>query len=64
VVGARRADIGVNDLIDPTAPGPILHAVADLFTELRQDPDCRKIAATALGRGVVLVGGGATRDLG
>ena len=61
VVGARRADIGVTDLIDPTAPGPILHAVADLFTDLRRDPDCERPAATALGRGILLVGGGATR---
>jgi rod shape-determining protein MreB len=61
VVGARRADLGMNDLIDPTSPGPIVDTVADLFTELRRDPDCRKPAATALGRGIVLVGGGATR---
>jgi rod shape-determining protein MreB len=61
VVGARRADIGMNDLIDPTSPSPIVHTVADLLTELRRDPECRAAAATALGRGVVLVGGGATR---
>lgn len=61
VVGARRADIGMNDLIDCTSPGPIAYTVADLFTELRRDPDSRKPAATALGRGIVLVGGGATR---
>jgi rod shape-determining protein MreB len=61
VVGARRAETGLDDLIDPTAPGPVLHAVADLFTDLRRDPGSRQLAATALGRGVVLVGGGATR---
>jgi rod shape-determining protein MreB len=61
VIGARRADIGMNDLIDPTSLGPIVRTVADLLTELRRDPDCRQPAATALGRGVVLVGGGATQ---
>lgn len=61
VIGARRADIGMNDLIDPTSHGPIVRTVADLLAELRRDPDCRQPAATALGRGVVLVGGGATQ---
>ncbi|GIJ72555.1 rod shape-determining protein [Virgisporangium ochraceum] len=61
VVGARRAEVGLADLIDPTASGPVLNAVADLFTDLRRDPGCAGPAATALGRGVVLVGGGATR---
>jgi rod shape-determining protein MreB len=61
VVGARRADLGTGDLIEPGASMPVVHAVADLFSELRRDPRCRRPAATALGRGLVLVGGGAAR---
>lgn len=61
VVGARRADIGLSDLIEPTASWPVVHAVADLFAELRRDRHCRRPAATALGRGLLLVGGGANR---
>jgi rod shape-determining protein MreB len=61
VIGARRADVGMNDLIDPTASTPVVHAVAKMFSELRRDRHCRESAATALGRGIVLVGGGVTQ---
>jgi rod shape-determining protein MreB len=61
VVGARRADIGMSDLIEPTASWPVIRTVVDLFSDLRRDRHCRQPAATALGRGLVLVGGGATQ---
>ncbi len=61
VVGARRADIGLRDLIEPSASWPLVRTVADLFADLRRDRHSRQASATALGRGLVLVGGGATQ---
>jgi rod shape-determining protein MreB len=61
VAGARRAEIGMNDLILPTETGPVVDAIVDLVRDLRRDPRSRRAAATAIGGGLVMVGGGAAQ---
>jgi rod shape-determining protein MreB len=61
VAAARRAEIGMNDLIRPTDADPITHTIVDLVRDLRRDRRSRRPAATAIGRGLLLVGGGATQ---
>jgi rod shape-determining protein MreB len=59
VAAARRADIGVSDLIRPAEQGSIVHTIVDLVDDLRADPHCRDLTRTAMRRGLLLVGGAA-----
>jgi rod shape-determining protein MreB len=62
VVAARRADLGMNDLIRPTATEPIVRTVVELVGELRREADgVDRAAAAALRGGLLLVGGGAAQ---
>jgi rod shape-determining protein MreB len=61
VAAARRADIGMNDLICPIEADPVMHTVVELVRDLRRDPCGRKAAATAIGRGLLMIGGGAAQ---
>lgn len=61
VAAARRAGLGMGDLIRPTALDPVVHTVAALVDQLRRAPDTRELAATAVRGGLLLVGGGATQ---
>lgn len=59
LLAARRATIGLDDLIGTTAVGTLARTLADLIEDLRRDPRCRA-AGVAARRGLLLVGGGAT----
>jgi rod shape-determining protein MreB len=61
VLAARRADVGVSDLIRPTEPDPIVHTIVELVGDLRCDPRCRDLARAVTRRGLLLVGGAAAR---
>jgi rod shape-determining protein MreB and related proteins len=62
VAAARRADLGMNDLIRPTATEPIVRTIADLVGELRHEAyDDDRAAAAAIRTGLLLVGGGAAQ---
>lgn len=61
VVAARRAEIGMCDLVVPTESDAIASAVVDLVTAVRRQPDAEGLATSALLRGLLLVGGGATQ---
>jgi len=61
VAAARRADVGVSDLIAPTEPDPIVHTIVDLVGDMRRDPHCRDLTGIVARRGLLLVGGAATR---
>jgi rod shape-determining protein MreB and related proteins len=61
VAAARRADLGMNDLIRPSEADPVVHTIVELVGYLRRDPRCRRLAATAVGNGLLIVGGGATQ---
>lgn len=60
VTDARRTALGTSDLDDSTTPEQIADAVARMLTAmLRQDRT--SLTADALGRGILLAGGGALR---
>lgn len=61
VVAARRAEVGTRDLNHATTAGMLADAAARLVRELRQDPALRPLVRTALARGVIVIGDGATR---
>jgi rod shape-determining protein MreB len=61
VVAARRADLGMNDLIRPSDADSVMYTIVELVGYLRRDPRCRRLAATAIGRGLLMVGGGAAQ---
>lgn len=63
VAAARRADIGVTDLIRPTELDPIVHTIVDLVDELRRDPHCQDVTDAMTRRGLLLVGGAAGPQL-
>ncbi|MEU7876517.1 rod shape-determining protein [Dactylosporangium sp. NPDC049140] len=63
VAAARRADIGVADLIRPTELDPIVHTIIDLVDDLRRDPRCQDVTDAMTRRGLLLVGGAAGPQL-
>jgi rod shape-determining protein MreB len=61
MTAARRADVGMSDLIRPTATEPVVRTIVELVDEVSRDPRGREPAATAVRNGLLLVGGGAAR---
>jgi rod shape-determining protein MreB len=58
VVAARRAEMGISDVIRPTEPDAIVHTIVGLVDDLRRDPHCPDPRSVARG-GLLLVGGAA-----
>ncbi|MFD2764964.1 rod shape-determining protein [Micromonospora eburnea] len=61
VVAGRRANLGTGDLADGATVGVLADRLARLVRDLTHGPKAVPAAATALARGLVLVGDGATR---
>ncbi|MFU8851178.1 cell shape-determining protein MreB [Micromonospora sp. SL1-18] len=61
VIAGRRANLGTCDLDNGTTVGVLADRLARLVRDMTQGPDAVPAAATALARGMVLVGDGATR---
>ncbi|MEV0719764.1 rod shape-determining protein [Asanoa sp. NPDC050611] len=59
VKAARRAAIGMSDLLGPVGTEPIVHTIAEFVRDLRRDPRCRGVSASAIANGLLMVGGGA-----
>ena len=60
VAAARRAELGVNDLIRPSTPDVLVETIVRLVGDLRGDPGRRALASTAVQGGLLLTGGGAS----
>jgi rod shape-determining protein MreB len=60
VIAARRADMGISDVIRPGEPDAIVHTIVGLVDDLRRDPRCPDPTIVARG-GLLLVGGAAAR---
>ncbi|MEU1845304.1 rod shape-determining protein [Micromonospora sediminicola] len=61
VVAARRAEVGTRDLNHAVTSAMLATTVSRLVAELRAEPTVRPLVRTALARGVLVVGDGATR---
>ncbi|MEU2609972.1 rod shape-determining protein [Micromonospora sp. NPDC007271] len=61
VIAGRRANLGTGDLAQKATVGMLADRLARLVRELTQGAGAAPAAATALARGIVLVGDGATR---
>jgi rod shape-determining protein MreB len=61
VVAARRVDLGLSDLARSSRSDPVMHTIVELVRSLRRDPRYRKLSATAIGKGLFMVGGGAAQ---
>ncbi|MFU8873997.1 rod shape-determining protein [Micromonospora sp. SL4-19] len=61
VIAGRRANLGTDDLAHGATVGMLADTIARLVRKLTQGPGAVPAAATALARGMVLVGNGATR---
>jgi rod shape-determining protein MreB len=61
VVAGRRANLGTGDLAEGATAGRLADTVSRLVRELTRGAGAVPAAATALARGLILVGDGATR---
>ncbi|MFI7218005.1 rod shape-determining protein [Micromonospora maritima] len=61
VVAARRAEVGTRDLNHAVTAAMLATTVSRLVGELRSEPAVRPLVRTALARGLLVVGDGATR---
>ncbi|MDG4787802.1 rod shape-determining protein [Micromonospora sp. WMMD1102] len=59
LVAARQANVGIRDLVGPTAVDVVVHTVTELVQDLRREGRARDAERAALHRGLLLVGGGA-----
>jgi rod shape-determining protein MreB len=60
VAAARRAELGVNDLIRPSTPDVLVDTIVRLVGDLRGNPGSRALVSTAVQGGLLLIGGGAS----
>jgi rod shape-determining protein MreB len=60
LIAARRADVGIRDLIGRTAVDVVVHALAELVQDLRRERQPHDVYSAAAHRGLTLVGGGAS----